>query len=373
MGVPPHDLGVAGGVYIMKNTASAFCSPVVPMDMVSPEVVNKLKEEKHSLSDWIKKFLVLRRLDHIKSEGVSSPSFEDEESRVVKATVLDTPMTTTKSMRKTSVTFAVDNFSPHRKILAGDITEVVRRVQQDPSIIPTVVRQVEDSVMEAGELIQALSKDQSQAKKGTVNSMESLGLQLEKLQMEIGPREELQEEFQAPTLWGIIQAITGSLSQSEPSVQLEATEEDKILQIEADLSKTATFVRSLQMDTLARLQTLQAESKGWVDSLRTSLVKGLQGLISCVGNVEQQVVAISQQQAASSSMGSGAFGLNSAHLSSSNSSNSNLATKTAAMETELRALQTLAQQGQLELQRMKSKVDSSAIKFGNLGLSSIDD
>ena len=303
MGVPPHDLGVAGGVYIMKNTASAFCSPVVPMDMVSPEVVNKLKEEKHSLSDWIKKFLVLRRLDHIKSEGVSSPSFEDEESRVVKATVLDTPMTTTKSMRKTSVTFAVDNFSPHRKILAGDITEVVRRVQQDPSIIPTVVREVEDSVMEAGELIQALSKDQSQAKKETVNSVESLGLQLEKLQMEIGPREELQEEFQAPTLWGIIQAITGSLSQSKPSVQLEATEEDKILQIEADLSKTATFVRSLQMDTLARLQTLQAESKGWVDSLRTSLVKGLQGLISRVGNVEQQVVAISQQQAASSSMG----------------------------------------------------------------------
>ena len=86
---------------------------------------------------------------------------------------------------------------------------------------------------------------------------------------------------------------------------------------------------------MARLQTLQAESKGWVDSLRTSLVKGLQGLISRVGNVEQQVVAILQQQATSSSMlGSGSFGTNSAHLSSGTSGNSNLAAKTTAIETE---------------------------------------
>ena len=165
---PPQDLGTSGGLYIMKNTASAFCSPVVPMDMATPEVVNKLKMEKHSLNDWIEKFLVLRRLDYIKSEGsLSGTTFEEEETKVVKATIIDTPFTTTKTIRRTTASFAVENFSPHRKILEGDISEVVSKVQQDPTIIPTVVREVEDSVTEAGELIRALSKDQAEVKKDT--------------------------------------------------------------------------------------------------------------------------------------------------------------------------------------------------------------
>ena len=362
--VPPHDLGNSGGVYIMKNTASAFCSPVVPLESTTPEVLDRLKQEKHTMTDWMKKFQVMRRLDHIKTEGITTSNFEDEETKIVKATAIYTPYTIGKGMRKGLSSLLIDNYSPHRKILAGDISEVMRKVQQDPSIIPTVLREVEDSVMEAGELIQALSADQSSVKKETVTTVESLGLQLEKLQMEIGPREELQEEFQAPTLWGIIQAVTGSLTGSAGNgamgtTEFQATISDRMTTFEEDLKMTASFLRTLKMETDAKFQTTQAEAKGIMDSFRSHLVKGLQGLISRVGSVEQDVMLLSSKP--SSTLGGLAPG------------GIDFEAKSKALESEMQSLRAMVQQSQVDLQRLRTKINTTAIKFGNLGLSSIDD
>ena len=47
--------------------------------------------------------------------------------------------------------------------------------------------------------------------------------------------------------------------------------------------------------------------------------------------------------------------------------------KTSKLEAEIQGLKAVLQQGQADFQRLKSKMDTTAIKFGNLGLSTVDD
>ena len=371
--VPPHDLGNTGGVYIMKNSASAFCSPVVPLESTSPTVLDKLRRKKHTINDWMKKFLVMRRMDHLSTENNGPTSFDAEETKVVKATATYTPFSVGKGIKKdSSAAFLLDSFSPHRKILSGDINDVMQKVQKDPSMIPTVLREVEDSIMEAGELIQAISADQSLVKKETVNSVESLSLQLEKMQMDIGPREELGEPFQAPTLWGIIQAITGSLSSgTEPisAAELKSSFTDRLQVLEQDIKTTASFVRNLKMETAAQFQTMQAETKGGLDNLRSHLVKGLQGLISRVSTAERNIMQLGTQAGTTSSGNGSSLLQGNAGIAGS----IDLVAKAQTLEAEVKNLQAILHQNQIDMQRLRSKIDTTAIKFGNLGLSSVDD
>ena len=120
--------------------------------------------------------------------GVNSPS-----------SCLPTP----RSGCRYTTSFLVENFSPHHKILSGEFKEVIRQVSSDSTIIPNAIREIEDSVTEAGDIIRALYLEQVEIGRETGDAVEGLGIKFDQLSMEIGPREELPEEYQAPTLWGL--------------------------------------------------------------------------------------------------------------------------------------------------------------------------
>ena len=365
----------------MKNSASAFCSPVIPLDSVPTDLKSKLLQEKHTVDDWMQKFLALKRLAVIKKEGGgASTNFEESEARVTEITGTTTPYTVSKRFTATNPSFVVENFPPHRKILGGNLQEVTVKICEDPSMVPMVLREIEDSMMEAGELIRAISSDQSKAKQEVVDNVEALGLQIEKLHMEIGPREHIGDDFQAPTIWGVLQAITNAITGNDPpnakdsgarSYQvLESFTKSKVNDLEMQINNMTSHFKALHLESSAKVQTLATDSKTAIDSLRSNLVKGLQGLISRVSFVEQSVSSIRQNPSTNST-----FGLSGPSQTSSLSHQQqmDLLAKTARMESEIQALKGLLQISQVELQRLKSKMDTTVIKFGNLGLATVDD
>ena len=363
----------------MKNSASAFCSPVIPLDSIPSEIKNKLLQEKHTVDDWMKKSLAIKRFASIKQDGDSNEDLEESEARVTKITDAATPYTVSKRFTASNPSFVVENFSPHRKILGGNLQEVTSKIREDPSMIPMVLREIEDSMMEAGELIRAISTDQAKAKKEVVDNVEALGLQLEKLHMDIGPRENISEDFQAPTIWGVLQAITNSItggdSTTEGSSQeslrsLESFVKSRINDLDSQVNSASAHFKTLHLESRNKLQTLTSDSKAMIDSLRSNLVKGLQGLIGRVSAVEHSVSTLQQNlgnNSAFSTMGMG----NSGNLTQQQQID--WLAKTSKLEAEIQGLKAVLQQGQADFQRLKTKMDTTAIKFGNLGLSTVDD
>ena len=234
-------------------------------------------------------------------------------------------------------------------------------------------------MMEAGELIRAISSDQVKAKQEVVDNVEALGLQLEKLHMEIGPRENINEVFQAPTiLWGVLQAITNSITGSDSTSggvnqdslrSMELFVKSKIGDLDIQINNMSTHFKTLHLQTRNDLQTVSTDAKAMVDSLRSHLVKGFQGLISRMSTVEQSVQIIQQNgiNNPSNSMSSGTLG------NLTPQQQIDWLAKTSKLEAEIQGLKAVLQQGQADFQRLKSKMDTTAIKFGNLGLSTVDD
>ena len=128
-------------------------------------------------------------------------SLKETEKRISKANSLRTPFTLKKTSTS-SASFIVENYSPHHKILDGDLKDVIRKIASDASLVLITLREIKDSMMEAGEVIQSLSMEQQTLSRENTQAVEALGIKFEKLSMEIGPREDLPDEYQAPTLWG---------------------------------------------------------------------------------------------------------------------------------------------------------------------------
>ena len=62
-GLAPYDLGPTGGLFITKNPASAFCTPVISLDEISQETLDQVQCKKHTMEDWTKKFFAIKRLN----------------------------------------------------------------------------------------------------------------------------------------------------------------------------------------------------------------------------------------------------------------------------------------------------------------------
>ena len=112
-----------------KTSASAFCSPGIPLDSIPSEIKNKLLQEKHTVDDWMKKSLAIKRFALIKKEqGETAENLEESEARVIKITDSSTPYTVSKRFATSNPSFVVENFSPHRKILGGNLQEVTTKI-----------------------------------------------------------------------------------------------------------------------------------------------------------------------------------------------------------------------------------------------------
>ena len=113
-------------------------------------------------------------------------SLKETEKKISKANSLRTPFTLKKTSTS-SASLIVENYSPHHKILDGDLKDVIRKIASDASLVLITLREIKDSMMEAGEVIQSLSMEQQTLSRENTQAVEALGIKFEKLSMEIGP------------------------------------------------------------------------------------------------------------------------------------------------------------------------------------------
>ena len=102
-GLPAFDLGPTGGLFIAKNPASAFCTPVVHLEDISQSTLEEIQAEKHSMEDWMKKFVAIKRLNQVKNEGNLDASLKETEKKISSMDKLSTPFTLQKAKSKTTI------------------------------------------------------------------------------------------------------------------------------------------------------------------------------------------------------------------------------------------------------------------------------
>ena len=378
-GLPAYDLGPNGGLFIAKNPASAFCTPVVPLEDISQTTLEEIQGEKHSMEDWTKKFVALKRLKQVTNEGNLEASLKETENKISSMKDLRTPFTLQKSKSKTT-SFLVQNFSPHHKILTGELKEVVRQISSDSTLIPTTIREIEDSVTEAGDIIRALFLEQEEMARETGDAVEGLGVKFDQLSMEIGPREELPEEYQAPTLWGIISSMIRSIQETSPSTA-EANQQAMDSRLAGVESSIGTFFSRVQAEMSSKLSAAQIKSRNGVDKLRSQFVKGFEGLIGRMSALESNSSTAEKLLELESKLQAHDMALNRVATRTAFASESSSIPapdfskdpKFMAMEAEIAHLHTIVKDANTVMQRLQSKVDTSAIKFGSLGVASVDD
>ena len=379
-GLAPVDLGPSGGLFITKNPASAFCTPVISLSEISQETLDQVQHEKHTMEEWTKKFVAMKRLNQVKKEGHLDASLKETEHKISKADSLRTPFTLKKAT-STSTSFVVENFSPHHKILDGDLKDVIRKITVDSSLVPITLREIEDSVMEAGEVIQTLSLEQQAISRQNSTAVEALGIKFDKLSMEIGPREDLPDEYQAPTLWGIISSMIRSIQESSPSTT-ESHQRAVDSRLAAVESSIATFFSTIQGQVSSKLSSTQVETRNSVDKLRNQFVQGFKGILDRLSALESNTTLTNRILTIENKMSSHEIFLSQlgtspqmfgATQTTSNTGSPALQNKVTALEGEIANLRTLLGDANLEMQRLKGKVDTSTIKFGNLGVATVDD
>ena len=379
-GLAPVDLGPSGGLFITKNPASAFCTPVISLSEISQETLDQVQHEKHTMEEWTKKFVAMKRLNQVKKEGHLDASLKETEHKISKADSLRTPFTLKKAT-STSTSFVVENFSPHHKILDGDLKDVIRKITVDSSLVPITLREIEDLVMEAGEVIQTLSLEQQAISRQNSTAVEALGIKFDKLSMEIGPREDLPDEYQAPTLWGIISSMIRSIQESSPSTT-ESHQRAVDSRLAAVKSSIATFFSTIQGQVSSKLSSTQVETRNSVDKLRNQFVQGFKGILDRLSALESNTTLTNRILTIETKMSSHEILLSQlgtspqmfgATQTTSNTGSPALQNKVTALEGEIANLRTLLGDANLEMQRLKGKVDTSTIKFGNLGLATVDD
>ena len=379
-GLAPVDLGPSGGLFITKNPASAFCTPVISLSEISQETLDQVQHEKHTMEEWTKKFVAMKRLNQVKKEGHLDASLKETEHKISKADSLRTPFTLKKAT-STSTSFVVENFSPHHKILDGDLQDVIRKITVDSSLVPITLREIEDSVMEAGEVIQTLSLEQQAISRQNSTAVEALGIKFDKLSMEIGPREDLPDEYQAPTLWGIISSMIRSIQESSP-LTTESHQRAVDSRLAAVESSVATFFSTIQGQVSSKLSSTQVETRNSVDKLRNQFVQGFKGILDRLSALESNTTLTNRILTIENKMSSHEILLSQlgtspqmfgATQTTSNTGSPALQNKVTALEGEIANLRTLLGDANLEMQRLKGKVDTSTIKFGNLGVATVDD
>ena len=149
---------------------------------------------------------------------------------------------------------------------------MIRKIAVDSSLVPITLREIEDSVMEAGEVIQTLSLEQQTISRQNSTAVEALGIKFDKLSMEIGPREDLPDEYQAPTLWGIISSMIRSIQESSPSTT-ESHQRAVDSRLAAVESSIAAFFSTIQGQVSSKLSSIQVETRSSVDKLRNQSCK----------------------------------------------------------------------------------------------------
>ena len=369
-GLPPQSLGKVGGVFMMKNAASAFCTPIVPLEHLSEDTLAEIGNQKHTMEEWMKKFVAITRLHQLQKEGNADASLKETENKISTVEAIKTPFTL-KTSKSTTASFLFRNFSPHRTILQGEMTEVMKKINEDSTMIPTVLREVEDSVMEAGDLIKTLHSNHEQTSKENSDALEALGLRFEQLSMEIGPREKLPDDYQAPTLWGIISSMIQAIddkSELKPSSLQEHSLEQRVSTLESSLGTSLAHVRDFKTDTMSKLSSARTEAREGIDKLRAHFMTGFKALMDRLSSVEQDNATMEGKvhRLERTTM----------HSLSGNAnvpSTAGVDNRILQLQSELASMKQTLQDSQVTLKRLQSNLDSTTIKFGNLGLSSVDD
>ncbi|KAL7561078.1 hypothetical protein ACA910_020392 [Epithemia clementina (nom. ined.)] len=111
----------------------------------------------------------------------------------------------TKRKAPDSILFALETFTPHKKHFGQSVEDAHVRIDQDGSLVVSVLLDIEDALTKVGAMVNIISRDREFLSPKTRANVDALFLKINRIRTEMGDRDgTLPKLFQAPTIWGVI-------------------------------------------------------------------------------------------------------------------------------------------------------------------------
>jgi uncharacterized protein YoxC len=332
-------------LYVSKPNSTAFIEPTVPKIKLDDTYYQELKNSRYTLSEWITKFAIMNKIEDKKA---TTDKIGIEKFYVVEAIKHQTPLRTGQAAKDNLNYF---DLTPYKRQINDSTTTI--KLENNVAVPMDLLGVMDDGIYEtSSNLLRLIASHDSY-----VDDLVTVITKVDGLQNMLGNRSDnMEEDFQAPTLWGTVALLATFISK----VHNTCTHmEPKIMGLITDITRLQSNTKNFLVQEDAQVMNSR------VDGLRDTVLQLCESVQINTKRTHQSIESLGLEIDEVRNVR--------ARITPSTSTSMQVSSLPLDIKEEFESICKTNDELKILFKNLSAQADKEAIKFCNLGFRTYQD